>query len=211
MDFTRRSARAVLLTGFALLGAPGAGLAQQQVFLTEPQALQAALGDAERTRPVILKLGPEEQTRLERAAGARLFPGWTRCFQGLAHGRVIAYVCIDNMIGKERPITYLIRIDHPSGQIAMVEIMEYREAIGAEVSAPKFLGQFRHKTVEDPIRLHQDIRNLTGATLSSRALADGARKILHLYEAYLRNLPPSQAGAPQGGAPAEGRAGSRPG
>lgn len=182
-----------LLSGLLVLGSlsfPAVPVfAQVQVFLTEREALQHALGDAERVRTLSVKIDESAIQRVQEGAGVPLKVGWTRCFQGSTKGRIIAYACIDNMIGKERPITYIVRIDHPAGTIGMLEVMEYREAIGGEVNSPQFRGQFAGKSTADPVRLDQDIRNLHGATLSSRGLTNGARKILYLYETVLRDLP----------------------
>ena len=52
------------------------------------------------------------------------------------------------------------------------------------------VGQIIGKGLEDPLRLDQDVRRISGATLSSRALTDGARKLLALYRHHLRGLPP---------------------
>ena len=190
MSHSRSAALAALIGLFTVLLPRAPLIAQQQVFLSDGQALQAALGDSERVRRVSLRLAPDRQAAIEKASGVRLQLGWMRCFQGVSHGKVFAYACIDNMIGKERPITYILRIDHPEGRIGLLEVMEYREAIGAEVSAPPFVAQFHGKGLAGPLRLKQDIRNLSGATLSGRGLTDGARKILHLYHRYLKDLPP---------------------
>ncbi|MCH8884390.1 MAG: FMN-binding protein [SAR324 cluster bacterium] len=163
---------------------------QQGVYLTEREALAKAFSHGEAVRRVPLQPSLTVRTQIERAAGVPLLPTWVRCFQGTLKGHVVGYACIDNMIGKERPITYIIRIDHPAGRIAFVELMIYREAIGAEVRHPHFREQFEGKSVADPVRLREDIQKISGATLSSRALSDGARKILHLYQHYLRHLPP---------------------
>ena len=179
----------MVVLGLSLAGA-GSTLAQMQVFLAEQQALQVALGDAERVHTLSMRIDEATRSGIERASGVPLNLGWTRCYQGVSAGRVIAYACIDNMIGKERPITYIVRIDHPTGRIGLLEVMEYREAIGGEVNAPVFREQFNGKGASDPVRLLEDIRNLAGATLSSRGLTNGARKILHLYETFLRRLPP---------------------
>jgi hypothetical protein len=164
-------------------------LAQVRVFLTEREAIQHALGDAERIRTVGVKVDADAIARVERASGVPFRIGWTHCYQGSTGGNVIAYACIDNMIGKERPITYIARINHPQGTIGMIEVMEYREAIGGEVNSQAFREQFEGKSTNDPLMLQEDIRNLNGATLSSRGLTNGARKLLHFYATVLRDLP----------------------
>ena len=53
-----------------------------------------------------------------------------------------------------------------------------------------FLAQFAGKTLDNPIMQHQDIRNVSGATLSVRAMARGVRKALAVILAvYLKSEP----------------------
>jgi Na+-transporting NADH:ubiquinone oxidoreductase subunit NqrC len=72
------------------------------------------------------------------------------------------------------------------GRIAGIEILEYRESHGGEVRDPRWRAQFAGKTARDPLALDRDIRNISGATLSCRHLADGVKRILALYETELR-------------------------
>jgi Na+-translocating ferredoxin:NAD+ oxidoreductase RnfG subunit len=181
---------ALLAVGLAALAHPLAARAQAQVFLTEQEALHEALPDADRVVPVPLVWDARVQRDIENTSRFYAKFDQTHCFQGLRGGRVIAYACIDNMIGKERPITYITRIDHPAGTIRMMEVMEYRERIGAKVNKPMFRDQFVGKGAEDALQEQVDIRILAGATMSSRALAMGCRKLVHMYEAYLRGLAP---------------------
>ena len=94
--------------------------------------------------------GENVRAAVEKQAKVKLDPGVTECFQGLVGGEIAAYACIDNMIGRERYITYLIRIDHPDGKIAFIEVMEYREAVGAMVQFPWFTRHLVGKTVRPP-------------------------------------------------------------
>lgn len=179
----------LLLAALASAMSAGTGWSQPKVFLTEPQALRAALGEADAVHPLGIALNPTDLRAVENGAGYYAKFDLTRCFQGVKAGHVIGYACIDNMQGKDRLITYIVRIDHPAGRIGMMEIMEYREAIGNKVNEPFWRNQFLGKAKGDAIQHQIDIRNLSGATLSSRALARGARKLVHLYEVYLRPKP----------------------
>ena len=54
----------------------------------------------------------------------------------------------------------------------------------SEVRRSRFLRQYRGKSSADPIRINRDIINITGATLSVRALNTGIKKQLVLVEAF---------------------------
>ena len=92
---------------------------------------------------------------------------------------------VDEVLGKHELITYAVGMD-AEGRIAGIEILEYRESHGGEVRDPRWRAQFAGKTARDPLALDRDIRNISGATLSCRHLADGVKRILALYETELR-------------------------
>jgi len=46
--------------------------------------------------------------------------------------------------------------------------------------------QFVGKSVASPLQLNGDIKNISGATLSSKHVTDGVKRILNIYEASLK-------------------------
>ena len=60
--------------------------------------------------------------------------------------------------------------------------MDYRETYGSEVRNPLWRKQFVGKTLKDPFVLDKDIVNISGATLSSRHITDGVKKLLAFYK-----------------------------
>jgi Na+-translocating ferredoxin:NAD+ oxidoreductase RnfG subunit len=88
----------------------------------------------------------------------------------------------DRVIGKHLYIDYTVAID-PSGRVRRIDILEYRESYGGEVRSPSWLGQFVGKSSASPLAIGQDIRNLSGATLSSQHLTQGVKRILAAYAA----------------------------
>ena len=74
-----------------------------------------------------------------------------------------------------------------SGAVKQIEIMEYRESYGGEVRDEKWRAQFIGKTSAAPLLLDRDIRNISGATLSSRHVTEGVRRLLALYEIVLKS------------------------
>ena len=100
--------------------------------------------------------------------------------------KIIGYAVICEEIGRHRPITFIVAVT-PEGKVRDAAIMAYRESQGDEVRHKSFLAQFAGKALKNPIMPHQDIRNISGATLSVRALARGVRKALAVIQAaYLQ-------------------------
>lgn len=73
---------------------------------------------------------------------------------------------------------YLIGID---SKIKSIEIVAFNEPIEYLPSAT-WLNVFDQKSSENTLKLNQDIPTTTGATLSARAITDGARTALALLD-----------------------------
>ncbi len=81
-------------------------------------------------------------------------------------------------VGKEQPITTGIVVR--DGRIARMRVLEYRESRGWEVRQAFFTDQFIDATLGGNDRLDRHIDNISGATLSVRALTRLARLALYL-------------------------------
>ena len=87
---------------------------------------------------------------------------------------------LDRVIGKHLFIDYAVAID-PNGRVRRVDILQYRESYGGEVRESSWLSQFVGKTSGSPLQIGQDIRNISGATLSSHHVTEGVKRILSAY------------------------------
>ena len=100
-------------------------------------------------------------------------------------GRV-GWFILDRVIGKHEYITYAVALS-PEGVVKRVEILEYRETYGGEVRNAAWRQQFVGKHFGSQLKLGADIKNISGATLSSRHITDGVRRLLATYELLLKN------------------------
>lgn len=82
-----------------------------------------------------------------------------------------------NVIGRDHPITLGISVE--GGKIAGLRVLIYRESRGWEVRHPFFTRQFDQAQLENG-RLDRSIDNITGATLSVKALQRAAKLALWL-------------------------------
>jgi Na+-transporting NADH:ubiquinone oxidoreductase subunit NqrC len=94
---------------------------------------------------------------------------------------------VDRVIGKHEFITYALALG-PDGTVRGIEILEYRETYGGEIRNPNWRRQFVGKKPGSALRLDGDIRNISGATLSSRHVTDGVRRLLVTYQMLLANI-----------------------
>ena len=66
------------------------------------------------------------------------------------------------------------------------EIVVYREARGDEVRDERFRAQFVGKSARDAIDTDQDIQAVSGATISSRAMAVGVKRAVVLFDELVK-------------------------
>jgi hypothetical protein len=87
---------------------------------------------------------------------------------------------VDEVVGKHEfiPIALALNAD---GTVKGVEILEYRESFGGQVRDPAWLAQFTAKHHGDALALTGDIRNISGATLSSKHITGGVKRLLSTY------------------------------
>jgi Na+-translocating ferredoxin:NAD+ oxidoreductase RnfG subunit len=81
-------------------------------------------------------------------------------------------------IGKEKPITAGIVIN--DGRIEQLKILAFRESRGWEVKHDFFTSQFEQAGLKDDQQLDKTIDNISGATMSVRAVSKLARIALLL-------------------------------
>jgi Na+-translocating ferredoxin:NAD+ oxidoreductase RnfG subunit len=106
-----------------------------------------------------------------------------RVFRISREGALLGFAEVRNVKGKERPITYLVAVDS-AGVTRDVDVLVYREPQGGEVDNEAWRKQFRGKTAADPLQVGKDIRNISGATISSNSVTRSVRQALAQLAAW---------------------------
>jgi hypothetical protein len=126
------------------------------------------------------------------AAQKLAFPAATRfvenggsTWKAMAGERLLGLFVLDHVIGKHLYIDYAVALD-TSGRVMRVDILQYRESYGGEVREPSWLAQFVGKTSSSALKVGADIRNISGATLSSMHVTEGVKRVLATYGARVR-------------------------
>jgi uncharacterized protein with FMN-binding domain len=91
---------------------------------------------------------------------------------------------VDRVVGKHEFITMAVGIN-ANGTVKQIEIMDYRESYGYEVRNASWRAQFVGKSANSQLELDADIKNISGATLSSKHVTDGVKRILQKYGSSL--------------------------
>ena len=92
------------------------------------------------------------------------------------------YFVVERVVGKHEYITVAIGIN-ANGTVKRIEIMDYRESYGYEVRDASWRAQFVGKSANSPLQLGEDIKNISGATLSSKHITDAVKSVLQRYGA----------------------------
>ncbi len=151
-------------------------------YLTVPQA-KAQIFPNTPLREVPVILSDVQAQEIERASGVDVRN------RQLAAWRTPAgdWFIVDDVVGKHEFITFALGITR-DGAVRQVEIMDYRESYGHEVRNAAWRSQFVGKRTAQPVRLTRDIENISGATLSSKNVTNGVRRLLHTWDRVLKQL-----------------------
>lgn len=155
---------------------PVALVARAEVYLSPDQAVQVLFPSGKFERREV-SLSPDQISAIEKAS-----------HETVRGKQLVVYVnakkeavFIDQVLGKHELITIAVGIGS-DGSVHGVEILEYRETYGYQVRNADWRKQFVGKTKDAPLRIDSDIKNISGATLSSAHIANGVRRLLRTYE-----------------------------
>jgi Na+-translocating ferredoxin:NAD+ oxidoreductase RnfG subunit len=146
-----------------------------EVYLSEEAAVKSIFPKGQLTKKV-LELSPEEVKTIEDTSGEKVRNSKPVVWVGSGKSAVF----IDQVLGKHEFITIAAGIT--AGQVQGIEVMEYRETYGQQVRGSAWRKQFVGKNLSSPLKLNQDIVNISGATLSSAHITAGVRRLLRTYE-----------------------------
>lgn len=153
------------------------------VYLSVEQAQQAIFPGARFTH-IPLALTGAQRSQMQERSGVREPFKSDRVWRASTGG----FFVIDEVVGKHEMIKYALGIA-ADGSVRQVEVMEYHETYGFEIRDAAWRRQFEGKTAASPLKLNQDIRNVSGATLSCKHVTDGVKRLLVLHELALKGLP----------------------
>ena len=171
-----------LLAPAAALVAPAPVFAVD--YLTVDQAQRLLFPDADAFQARQLTLDADQRRQLGARLGAEPRASW-QVGLALHAGQPLGLVVVDDVIGKFERITYATAIG-TDGTVQGLEILSYRESHGFEVRLPAWRKQFLGKTAASPLRVGEDIANISGATLSCHHVTEGVRRIVAVVDALGR-------------------------
>ncbi len=154
-------------------------------YLSIEQAQKLMFPDAGAFQAAFLSLTQEQSKAIEQSSGTKVRVPEQRVWRAEREDKLLGHFIIDEVIGKHELITYAVAIT-PDGKVRQVEILAYRESHGYEIRNPRWRAQFVGKDLNDSVILEQDIKNISGATLSCRHVTQGVKRLLALHQIALK-------------------------
>jgi len=153
-------------------------------YLSVDEAAKLMFPQAERFELHTLSLDAAQMRRLQAGGVAARSARWAvRVAQ--RGGTTLGYVVVDDVVGKFELITYAVGLT-PDGKVSRVEVLSYRESHGHEIRLPAWRAQFVGKDASAPLRVGDDIANISGATLSCSHVTEGVRRIVAVVDLMRR-------------------------
>jgi Na+-translocating ferredoxin:NAD+ oxidoreductase RnfG subunit len=168
---------AIALLALTLSAAPSTAGAEE-VYWTTKDLLKDFFKTSEKVTYVRVE-GAREKRELASMLGYQPRKETYVVFVAKTGGQVDGYAVIDEEMGQHLPITFGVKLSR-DGQVERLEVMVYREGYGDEIRERRFRRQFEGKTKLDDIRFGGDIVAVSGATISSKAMAIGVRRAVAL-------------------------------
>jgi hypothetical protein len=173
-DRPRRTSAALAL-GFAaglLLPAP----ATARVLLGQEEALAEVFPPPARVERKTLFLTDAQAERIERESGERIPGRLVAYYVGTGEEGGLGTAYFDSHLVRTLPETILVLV-RPDGTIGRVSILSFDEPADY-LPKPAWLEQFEGRGLGPELALRRGIRNLTGASLTARAITAACRRIL---------------------------------
>lgn len=145
-------------------------------YMNAAEAQRLMFPQATAFAPLPVGLTPEQGSQLASRLGKPVSTSFWKITSAMAGDKLLGYVVTDNVIGKAELISYAVGLT-AAGEILDVQILAYREDHGGEVRTKAWRQQFVGKSAAAPLRVGDDIANISGATLSCTHLTEGIRRI----------------------------------
>jgi len=121
----------------------------------------------------------EIKKEIERTVRQKFFGETIFRWKVYEKNELIAFAYLDNVYGKTMPITFLV-ILNIKNEVLSTEIIKYREQHGGGVAEKSWLNQFLGRNENFSLNSSNEISSISGATISSRSITAGVKKIILL-------------------------------
>lgn len=190
-----RPAVVVAVVGALVATAAAPSPARAQLFLTQEEALRLAFPEPAEIERRTAYLGDEELARARERAGpgVEVDRGVVTYYVGSRAGEPVGAAYFDAHRVRTLPEVLMVVVG-PDDRIRRIEVLKFSEP--PDYLAPgEWIEQLEGRALTGELSLKGDVVNMTGATLTSRAITGAARRVLALHE-VIRPFGPEGGGSP---------------
>jgi len=181
--------RRILLRGAALGGLASlwSARALAVIYMDIEQARKVLLPQAATFDALPLAIDAQVAAQISAATQKRVPAGFQpAAWTGRdAQGQRVGFVLADRVTGKYELIDYAAGFG-ADGAVTQVEVLAYRESHGGEIRSSAWRKQFAGRKTPAEMRFGDDIRNISGATLSCEHVTDGVQRLSALVGIQLQ-------------------------
>lgn len=154
-------------------------------YLSVEQAQKILFNASDQFEKSFVELSEQQRETIENLSDIRQRWKTQKVWKAYYNNEFSGWFIVDKVIGKHEFITYATALS-PQGEVIGIEIMDYRETYGVQVNETIWKQQFVGVNKNSPLELEEDIKNISGATLSCRNVTNGVKRLLSLYEIALK-------------------------
>jgi hypothetical protein len=177
-----RSSLLALAVGLCLGALPLS--AKGKVYYSKSEALDSAFPGADRVDSRTIVLNDEQASAIQSLAKAKLETKLITVYTGVKDGEIVGYAFIDIHNVRTLPEAFLIVLS-PEGEIESLQVLAFYEP-EEYLPSEGWLAQFDRRVLDDQLRLGGEIHGIAGSTLSARAVTDGVRRSLAIFELIVK-------------------------
>lgn len=187
--------------GAGVLVISGALALWAERLLTEEQALKDMLPGVDRVEKVTKVLTDAELDRIKARVGGMVLHQegseakkmsekreYTFHF-GIKDNKKVGVAVFDIQPGKWGPVGFVLNLNPTTAKVTNMAVTSYVEKRGRPIALRSYLSQYFGKGSADPIKTGNDIRAISGATISCRSADFVVRKVVTMYEEVFLNKP----------------------
>ena len=156
------------------------------VFKTQQQALNETFADCDTVIRKTLFLTDDQVQEIQNRAKVKIESKLVNYYFGVKNDSVLAFAFFETNVVRTKPETFMV-ILAPDATVKSTEILAFYEPQDY-LPTPGWFQLFVGKILNDALWPKRDIHGVTGATLTVRAVTQGVRKILAIYQVAVKEV-----------------------
>ncbi len=157
-----------------------------KIYYSKKEAMILAFGEGATVEMLSLFPTDKEKHRIEQLAKVKLKSSFFTFYVGKQDDRILGYAAIESHTVRSKPETLLIVLD-ADGELKAMHTLAFHEP--PEYQPPQRWFEQLYGKLINQLSFSADIQAITGATISTRAAMQSARKVLAIYQVEIVNKP----------------------